>query len=748
MKNNSLSQRYFLIIAIFIIWIGFATRLHHLGNDSLWMDEITTANVVRDNHILSVRDHPPLLYILVSSTTRLFKENEFFLRLPSALAAILTLPMLMRFGYLLRYPAAGLWAAFLLNLLPFHLRYAQEARHYSLLLLFSLATYVLLWLALKKTKIRYFIGYGLFTVLNMYTHYGALVVLASQSILIAGWLILQIVEKKYKNILNILLSASIVLLLYMAWIPRLQVALMSNLGDDAVASTGFVSFTDWLQEILFAFSFNSNELSYLTGILGLVGLIIITIRKQWMTLAFMITGLIFPLLLIQLLHVSRWAFPKYVIYMLPFYILSVSITIDYGVTWLQQKVLKENNKGYAYVALPVVFALILISFPLLEGEYKHVERDWRSIADTLGQKADEGDIILAVTMDMDDFNQVKISLPYYLEQELSNFTLLSATSLDFDKLQEIVHSDTKIWAVLFNRVIPIILREQSNLQVESFQGSLYLLENPDQTDKTFLEIINIYEQIIPLTRTPMPQCLLKRDLALLYVIEQDFLLAKQWFEDAQMQCPGQISSRYAEQDLVLSIYLGLIEQFESQGQTDKAVLAATQLFHIDSKNESALNTLAIFDVIEAFESDNLSLLNEQATNPVQIQRFSMPYDGDWGEVLLIHPPSSVSFAVQIPEKPTLFYSRVAMYPDSWYWGGDGSEFVVQIQTEDMPPTDIYRQYVSNNQSDQKWHEVTIPLQQYAGQVVTFTLMSEPGPNGDFSGDWAGWESPLIMWDVP
>ncbi len=748
MPSSPLFRHRFLIISILLIWLGFATRLHHLDGDSLWMDEMNTARDVRNNQSFSVRDHPPLLYVLVSGSTYLFEESEFSLRLPSALAAVLAIPLLIRFGYLLGYPAAGLWAALLLNLLPFHLRYAQEARHYSLLMSISTATYILLWLALQKQKTKYFVGYSILTALNLYVHYGALAVLASQSILIAGWLILQLIKKQYRSVLNILLSSILVALLYIIQAPRLLIAVKNHSGETAVAGSGFVPLTTWLREILFAFSFYSHELSYLIAGFCLISLAIITIQKRWMTLAVLAAGLILPLLLIQLLHISRWAFPKYVIYMLPFYILGISITIDYGINWLQQKTFKNHSKGYAYIALPVFFSLFLILFPLLNDEYTYAERDWRSVADALEQRVGKDDIILAVTMDMKGFNQVSASLPFYLGQKSSDFTLLPANFLDSNAMQKLVHSDGNVWAVLFNRLVPIAFDESSGLQFEPYQGSLYLLEKPNQTGETLDEVINFYKQIIPLTVRPLPQCLLKKDLALLYIAKEDLLSAKQWFDDARTQCPTKIPSRYADQDFVLSIYPPLIEQYEAQGQRAEALRIAAELFQIDSKNESALETLAIFDVLEAFKTDDLQLSDEQAAMPVHIEKFSIPPNSEGIDVLLAHPPSSVSFEVQLPEEPALFYSRVAMHPESWYWEGNGSVFVVQIQTEDAPLTEIYRQHVSNDQSDRKWHEVRISLQQYAGQVVTFTLMTEPGPNLDFSGDWAGWESPLIMRDVP
>ena len=748
MSLSTLRRHRFLILSVLLIWIGFATRLHHLGGDSLWMDEMITADVVQNGQIFSVRDHPPLLYLLVTGTTHLFDGSEFSLRLPSALAAVLAIPLLIRFGTALRYPTVGMWAALLLNLLPFHLRYAQEARHYALLLTFSLATYLLLWLALRQQKTIYFVSYGVLTAINLYTHYGALTVLASQTVLIAGWLVFCIIKKQYRAVLHITLSVGVLLLLYAFQLPHLYAAVTNHSGENAVAGSGFVSLSVWLREILFAFSFNSHGLIYLTAGVCLIGFIILAVKKQWMALAFMMTGLILPLIFIQLLHVSRWAFPKYVIYMLPFYILGIAITIDEGIRRLAQKMVRNRHNGYAYVAIPASILLFFALLPLLRAEYAYVERDWRSVADALEEKGADDGVVLTVTMDMDGFNQVSGSLSYYLNQKSSDYTVLATNYLDPDMVQDLIGADVTVWTVLFNRVVPIVFDESSTLSVEPYQGSLYLVEKPDQTDGTLAEVINIYEQLIPLVATPAQQCLIKRDAALLSIAQQDFLSAKRWFEEAHTQCPAKIPFEYAEQDFRQSIYPPLIEQYEAQGQHDEALRIATTLFHMDSKNTAALDTLLIFDVLAAFRDGELSVSDEQAVMPVQTRPFAIPPYSEARETLLTHVPASVSFQVQLPEEPTLFYSRVAMHPDSWAWGGDGADFIVRIQPEDAPSTEIYRLYVSNDQNDQKWHEINIPLQSYAGQQVTMTLTAEPGPNWDFSGDWAGWESPLILRDVP
>ena len=89
-----------------------------------------------------------------------------------------------------------------------------------------------------------------------------------------------------------------------------------------------------------------------------------------------------------------------------------------------------------------------------------------------------------------------------------------------------------------------------------------------------------------------------------------------------------------------------------------------------------------------------------------------------------------------------------MAPESWNWGGDGGTFVITVDSEKQSPTTLLRQHISNNTADQHWHDIAISLAPYSGETITITLATESGPDDDFTGDWAGWESPRIIWDNP
>ena len=71
-------------------------------------------------------------------------------------------------------------------------------------------------------------------------------------------------------------------------------------------------------------------------------------------------------------------------------------------------------------------------------------------------------------------------------------------------------------------------------------------------------------------------------------------------------------------------------------------------------------------------------------------------------------------------------------------------FVVEAQPAGGVARELYRQHVGNDAADRRWHAVTLPLDDFAGQTVTFTLATEVGPAGDGTGDWAGWDSPRIV----
>lgn len=112
--------------------------------------------------------------------TRFFSEHAY--RLPGYLAGLVGLMVLALLLADLGLPAMGLTAAAFMTLHPWHLRYSVEARGYAWLLLFLLLAVYCLQRALRSVsddpeappRWRWWLGYGLFQFLYMWSFPGAL----------------------------------------------------------------------------------------------------------------------------------------------------------------------------------------------------------------------------------------------------------------------------------------------------------------------------------------------------------------------------------------------------------------------------------------------------------------------------------------------------------------------------------------------------------------------------------------------
>ncbi|MDO8609378.1 MAG: glycosyltransferase family 39 protein [bacterium] len=131
---------YKKLLSIFIL--AFLIRLISL-NQSLWLDEATTAKVVLNFNYLDIITkfspfdfHPPLYYLFMKFWTSIVGYSEIVLRMPSVLFSVLTGFVIYKIGKLLKNEKAGFWAAVFFLLNPLIIYYSQEARMYSMVTFF------------------------------------------------------------------------------------------------------------------------------------------------------------------------------------------------------------------------------------------------------------------------------------------------------------------------------------------------------------------------------------------------------------------------------------------------------------------------------------------------------------------------------------------------------------------------------------------------------------------------------------
>ncbi len=129
-------MRYALLIAITLF--GGLLRFYAIGDKGLWLDEAFSVWMGRQTlpdlfrWLVRIDQHPPLYYTLLHFWLW-FGDAEAQVRSLSALMGTLTIPVIFFIGRRIAGAGVGLFAAFILALSPFHVRFAQEARMYTLL---------------------------------------------------------------------------------------------------------------------------------------------------------------------------------------------------------------------------------------------------------------------------------------------------------------------------------------------------------------------------------------------------------------------------------------------------------------------------------------------------------------------------------------------------------------------------------------------------------------------------------------
>ncbi|MFL7807118.1 MAG: glycosyltransferase family 39 protein [Anaerolineae bacterium] len=146
---HSRSSNWIPVLLGALTLVGALLRVWHIGAKSLWIDEAFSAWVAQQlvgagvSWLVRIDQHPPLYYALLHVWLRL-GDGPAVLRLLSASASVLNIPVLYALGARLAGRKVGLLAAAILVLSPFHVYLAQEARMYALLsLLVSLSLWAL-----------------------------------------------------------------------------------------------------------------------------------------------------------------------------------------------------------------------------------------------------------------------------------------------------------------------------------------------------------------------------------------------------------------------------------------------------------------------------------------------------------------------------------------------------------------------------------------------------------------------------
>jgi mannosyltransferase len=374
-----------LTLLVVIAVLAAVLRFHSLAAKSFWFDEGVSVAIARLDwynfaRILWRREANMSLYYFLLHFWLHFGGSEFFVRALSVVFAVASVPVIYLLGRRLFDSRVGLIAAALMAVNAYHVQYSQDARSYSLMVLYCLLSSLYFLKCLDEPSSRNRAAYVLSSALAVYTQF------FSALLLIAQWLSLKMLDRGQN--------------------PRQTrndwrwIALLVSPIAVFVATTGTGPLR-WVQRPglndlwIFALHLTGNGGPWL--LLASVAACLAALLPFWPTrkalrvpsgiwrYRFLLSWLLFPILLTLALSVIKPLFvPRYFIFCLP----ALFLLVACGITRLRPAALKA----------PALLFLLILSFQGTAAYYSQdldIQRDdWRAATEYLLNHSQPGDALL------------------------------------------------------------------------------------------------------------------------------------------------------------------------------------------------------------------------------------------------------------------------------------------------------------------------------------------------------------------
>ncbi len=176
------------LILAFLTLAGAGLRLFHLGAKSLWQDEPATVAIARMSwpQFRAVWWHgeasfQSVYFLLMHGWLRL-GNSEAWIRLPSAIFGMAAIPVTYFVARKLIGRGPALASAALLAFSTTHVYYSQDARTYTMTILLVLLSSWFFVQAVEQNRERDWLLWTIFSLLAVYGHYFASLVLVAQAV--------------------------------------------------------------------------------------------------------------------------------------------------------------------------------------------------------------------------------------------------------------------------------------------------------------------------------------------------------------------------------------------------------------------------------------------------------------------------------------------------------------------------------------------------------------------------------------
>jgi 4-amino-4-deoxy-L-arabinose transferase-like glycosyltransferase len=403
-----------LLVLIGLTLVAAGLRFYCLDCYGLWYDEVSSIQVAQRglSAILTdrfgwMRVQTPLHYLLVWLSIQPLDPtaSAMLVRLPSALAGLLTPAIVYGLGREMFGRAQGLLAALFVAMSAVHISHSQDARPYVFLTLFTGLTVYCLLMSERTGERRWWLAFAASMAANLLMTYHALTLAVPALAPYLLWVLYRVWQKRdgehgrarlRSAVLSIVIIASIgiVVLLDILGVPRTP----PNLSQFSLASMG-----DQLGRMLNRLGQVGVEreaeksLQWVIAALALLGVLFGIWQRRSRAVLLCLLMLLVPALLMAVLRTTNTVFQRYVLFTMPFYFLLLANAVVGARELLpgRWQMSGRTASGTLGAGLLMLFGLgLYVYFSPEQHKQLSFLADYRGAARYLSERAQPGDLIV------------------------------------------------------------------------------------------------------------------------------------------------------------------------------------------------------------------------------------------------------------------------------------------------------------------------------------------------------------------
>jgi uncharacterized membrane protein len=396
-EQDAAGRRSRAIALIALLVVGFALR-YAIADRAIWFDERFTLmhteslSAAVDHCLKDV--HPPLYFVLMALWRAAFPSTEFSMRFLSVIFGMASVVGIVLAARAIAGRWAGLAAAAIAALSPYHWLYSTELRPYSLFLAVSAFSTWAFLCVLREGRLRHFLLLAVFSILNLYTHYFAIFLLMAQA---AVFVVVVFHDSargrnsrapRSKQIIYGCVTLGLIIIAYVPWAAVLRRVVAESVVEGHVVGVGRRAGRGITPDLVVRTVFYSLGQGLVPLVVqgALLVFALLNRKLRGASLFFIMTWAL-PVILLLIWKPGHFIAPKYFMFAYPLAVAMVAA----GLCSFHE-FMKRRRAG----PTPPVWVLILLVsiLPLLPAQhepYAFHGSDWKTIVAEVTEYAEEGD---------------------------------------------------------------------------------------------------------------------------------------------------------------------------------------------------------------------------------------------------------------------------------------------------------------------------------------------------------------------